>query len=405
MTLVKHSDRTVRRACRQCGRKDLYWAHDTDNADGQEPCDKGHPAGRFVLIERDGSRHTHDGRAPEAAPEHDEESNTPEPERPTVVPAPESVRTAPVAPVGPDARFAALSALMDAFSGPPISRDEIAEMVSEQLGRVIFPTQTVVVRGEGSEPKKIDGNTHPKLAAVIADLDAGEHVLMVGPAGTGKSTIAEQASEALGLEFYAISLSPQTPTSQLVGYMQATGDYVPTLFRKAYEQGGVFHFDEFDNGHPSILATVNSALANGHMAFPDRMVKRHPDFRAVASANTYGRGADRMYVGRQALDMATLDRFSIEHIDVDEALESALCMATGLSKHTVNQVLAYVRTLRRNALKHKMAVVISPRASVGICRLVKAGRPWGEVVDARARRGLSDADWEKLRSGAPSVSL
>jgi hypothetical protein len=40
-----------------------------------------------------------------------------------------------------------------------------------------------------------------------------------------------------------------------------------------------------------------------------------------------------------------------------------------------------------------------------MCRLLKAGRPLSEVIDARCRRGLSDADWDKLRSGAPSISL
>jgi cobaltochelatase CobS len=377
MTLHKHSERTVRRPCRTCGRTDLYWAHDTDQTEGQTACDKGHPVGKFVLIEQDGTRHTHNGAA---ATETRESESAPVPVPAPVIP-PEGQR-AGGAPVVSDPRAGAVAALLDALSAPPIDRAEITGMIREELGAVVFPTSTVVIRGEGSEPKKIEGATHPKLAA-----------------------IADQAAEALGLEFYSISLSPQTPTSQIVGYMQATGEYVGTLFRKAFEHGGVFHFDEFDNGHPSILATINAALANGSMAFPDRMVKRHPDFRAIASANTYGRGADRMYVGRQALDMATLDRFSIEHIDVDESLETTLCMATGLPQHTVRQVLAYTRKLRDNAARHKMAVVISPRASVGMCRLLKAGRPWGEVVDARARRGLSDADWTKLSAGAPAVSL
>jgi cobaltochelatase CobS len=392
MAIVKHSDRTVRRACRVCGRKDLYWGHDTEQTNGVEPCTEHGVTGKLVLIERDGTRHVDsEGEGPE---EGEAETSKPVP-----VPAPK-----PAAPVATDSRAAALAALMDALSGPPVSPEMVRDIVKDELGSVIFPTNTVVIR-EGQETRKIEGATHPKLAAVITNLGAGEHVLMVGPAGTGKSTIAEQAAEALGLEFYAISLSPQTPTSQLVGYMQATGDYVSTLFRQAYEHGGVFHFDEFDNGHPSILATVNAALANGRMAFPDQMVKRHPDFRAVASANTYGRGADRMYVGRQALDMATLDRFAIEYIDVDEALEDTLSRGTGLPEHTVRQVLKYTRTLRANAAKHKMAVVISPRASIGMCRLLQAGRPWGEVVDARARRGLSDADWTKLVQGAPAVSI
>lgn len=391
MALHKHSSRTVRRGCNECGSTDLYWAHDTDRPEGETTCRDCHVTGKFTLIDRDGSRHTHDGSA----------SSTDSTPGETTEEAP---KPAPAAPKVTDPRAAAVQALMDALSGPPIDRDEVQSMIRAELAEVVFPTNTVVLTANG-ERKPIEGATHPKLATIVSALDAGEHVLMVGPAGTGKSTIADQAAEALGLEFYALSLSPQTPTSQLVGYMQATGDYVSTLFRKAFEQGGLFHFDEFDNGHPSILATVNAALANGSMAFPDGMVKRHQDFRCVASANTYGRGADRMYVGRQALDQATLDRFSVVDVHVDESLEMTLSMATGLAEHTVRQVVAYVRKLRRNGEQHRMAVVISPRAAVGMCRLVKAGIPWGEVVDMRARRGLSDADWTKLSAGAPAVSL
>jgi cobaltochelatase CobS len=91
--------------------------------------------------------------------------------------------------------------------------------------------------------------------------------------------MAEQAAEALGIPSHGISLSPQTPASALLGYMQAAGDYVSTQFRQAYEHGGLFHFDEVDNAHPSVLAVINGALANGHMDFPDGRVKRHGDFQ------------------------------------------------------------------------------------------------------------------------------
>jgi cobaltochelatase CobS len=144
------------------------------------------------------------------------------------------------------------------------------------------------------------------------------------------------------------------------------------------------------------LAVVNAALANGVMAFPDQVVTRHPNFRAVASANTYGRGATRAYVGRQAIDAATLDRFSVETIEVDEALENELCHSTGLDTDLVKQTLTYVRRLRTNAESHAMPVVISPRASVGMCRLLAAGRSWDSAVDARLRRGMGDTEWNKL---------
>ena len=146
---------------------------------------------------------------------------------------------------------------------------------------------------------------------------------------------------------------------------------------------------------------INAALANGHMAFPDGMVKRHADFRCVASANTYGNGPDRAYVGRQAMDMATKDRFEIVDIPVDEALEESLCMATGLDESIVKQVLAYVRYLRRQAESYKLPLSFSPRRSDSACALLAAGMSKKEVISTSIRRGISDTDWLKVSSSAP----
>lgn len=397
MALVKHSERTVRKPCNSCGRKDLYWAHDTDRPHG-ETCERCGVDGKFAMVERDGSRHdcrtSFTPKAPESDPyvpdtawaEANDNAATKEESH---VPA-----TDPTPDTGTNAVQMALTTLMNAL-GPKVDRAEVAAIVKEEFANTVFPTRTVIERANG-EHREIEGSTHAKLADVTTSLLAGEHVLMVGPAGTGKSTIAEQAAEALGLRSFSISLSPQTPASQLLGYMQAQGEYVRTLFREAYENGGLFHFDEFDNGHPSVLAVINGALANGHMAFPDTMVKRHPDFRAVASANTYGRGATRAYVGRQAIDAATLDRFSVETVEVDEALESELCHSVGLETEQVDRVLKFVRKLRANAERHAMPIVISPRASVGMVRLLAAGRSWQSAVESRVRRGMGDTEWNKI---------
>lgn len=390
MTLVKHSVRTVREPCKFCGRKDLYWAHDTERPYDKD-CDRCQVNGKFQLTEKDGSRH--DCRSSLAPTQTDNTPVSVARTPATRTPTEDKSVSMPASTAAADIQ-SALATLMAAL-GPKVDRAEVQAIVKEELDAVVFPTRTVVERANG-ERKEVSGSSHHKLTDVITSLMAGEHVLMVGPAGTGKSTIAEQAAEALGLKSYAISLSPQTPASQLLGYMQATGDYVRSLFREAYEHGGVFHFDEMDNAHPSVLAVINAALANGAMAFPDQMVKRHPDFRAVASANTYGRGATRAYVGRQAIDAATLDRFSVETIEVDETLENELCHSTGLETGQVERVLVFVRRLRRNAETHSMPIVISPRASVGMCRLLAAGRSWESAVEARVRRGMGDTEWNKI---------
>lgn len=401
-TIKKHSKRTVRSGCKYCGDTDLYWAHDL-TVSGYRYCAPCQTDGKWILIDREGAPHalTCPSRPATKAPD-----DTPERDDPAAQSAPETAMDAALAPhpaasphpaagpgpAAPDA-YAAFQTLMASLA-PKVDRAEVERMIKEQLDAMVFPTRTVVERATG-EITQVNG-AHHMLSEVVTDLLAGLHVMMVGPAGTGKSTIAENAAEALGLPYYSISLSPMTPASQILGYMQAEGQYVRSLYREAYEHGGVFHFDEIDNSHPSVLAVINASLSNGHMAFPDKMVARHPDFRCVASANTYGRGADRQYVGRQQMDAATLDRFAVETILVDETLELAMCEATGLAAEKVGDVLRFVRNLRRSTEVQNMRVIVSPRASVGMCRLLSAGKSWDSAAEAVVFKGMSDQDRRKL---------
>ena len=398
MALIKHSVRTVRQPCDKCGSTELYWAHDTEGKPGKHYCSE-HSSANFTLINRDGTRHDCQGKyaATGETDSHetvtvDELSTDPKPAAPPIA--------APTATVATDDRMGALAALLDLLA-PKVDASQVQAIIDDRLRGLVLPVRVEVTRN--GETKPVEGLAHKMLPTVIKVLSAGLHVLMVGPAGTGKSHIASQAAEALGLESHGISLSPQTPASALLGYMQAMGEYVGTQFRHAYEHGGVFHFDEMDNAHPSVLAVINGALANGHMDFPDGRVKRHEDFRVVGSANTYGRGPDRVYQGRQAIDGATLDRFTVVTIEVDEALEHSICLATGLDGTRVNRVLAYVRYLRKQADTFKLPLTFGPRSSHGMCALINAGLSVGEAIEMRARRGISDADWRKVSDGAPGI--
>jgi len=113
-------------------------------------------------------------------------------------------------------------------------------------------------------------------------------------------------------------------------------EYVISDFVRCYENGGVFLLDEIDAADANVLIIMNNAIANGRMALSNRpdkpFAKRHADFVLIAAANTYGRGADRMYVGRNQLDEATLDRFKIgmTPMDYDPELEERVCPDEGL---------------------------------------------------------------------------
>jgi cobaltochelatase CobS len=165
----------------------------------------------------------------------------------------------------------------------------------------------------------------------------------------------------------------------------------------------VFLFDEVDNGNANSLGVVNAALANGVMAFPDGMVKRHEDFRCVAAGNTYGRGPDRVFAGRQQLDGAFMDRFTVITVDIDEPLEEALCMATGLDASRVKACLAYVRHLRSMADTYKLPLQFGPRRSESLCDALADGFTVAEATEMEVRRGITDENWSKVADGAPRI--
>lgn len=427
MDLMKCSERTLRKPCRYCGQTELYWAHDLDSA-GSSYCQRCGVVRDFTLINKDGTLHDCHPSASSSSEDSDEQLAQLA-ERLNRPASAEVISRTDLPPVngavhhGAD-REATARKLADLLAdmAPAVDESQVRQIVSESLsdfrhdmlditGQVIsdrlsrLTLPTVVQVEQPDKPTVTIDGAHNRLPVILKIIAQRLHVLMVGPAGTGKSTIADQSAEALGLSYYSISLSPQTPASSILGYMQAAGEYVRSLYREAYEHGGVFHFDEFDNAHPSVLAVINASLANGQMAFPDGMVKRHADFVCVASANTYGRGPDRAYVGRQQIDAATLDRFTVVPVDVDQALEEAICRATGAPDSTVQQVLAYVRKLRSNAEAHKMPLVFSPRASHGMCKLLTAGLSIREVIEFRVRRGISDQDWSKVSMGVATPSI
>lgn len=452
MALHKHSARTVRKPCKCHGTvavysgihgRDLgkYWAHDSDCHDPQfNPCPECGQYGKFVLVDAtdantaaevgdelsEGTRHNRSATPAERTPappafkrvcvRHGCTSDAEEGDlclEHATEPAPDSTPTPQAQPGGDVA--AAMATLMASLT-PQIDTETVRRMVKDEFNAAVFPTRTVIIDPDGNDatPRDLPDAQHENFADILQILSAAKScpvpmaVLMVGPAGSGKSTVARNAATALNLSYGEISLNPMLPVTNLLGYMNATGDYVTTEFRRRWEHGGVFHADEFDNGHPSTMATLNAALAcgrGGAIAFPDGMVPKHENFVFIASANTFGRGPDRVYVGRQQLDAATLNRFVTFELGYDEALEHAMCSSTGLDSAKVTEVLRYVRAVRANVTTKKMTVLMTPRNAVFACTLLRAGVEPDAVIRQTLRAGMSDADWHKATEGVAPLAV
>lgn len=245
----------------------------------------------------------------------------------------------------------------------------------KHLEDAINSARPIYVVSPDFESRPVEGVQHHNFETLIHVVSSGQPVMLVGPAGTGKSHAAESVASVLGLEFYAMSVGAQTSKSDLIGYMDAMKNYVSTPFRKAYEEGGLFLLDEIDAGNSNVLIQLNAALANGYMSFPDQMVRRNKNFRFVASANTFGLGANRQYVGRNQLDAATLDRFVTLQWDIDDNVESSLAVG-----RFGPAWLSVVKLVRNYVAERELRVVVSPRATQRGSRLLAAGLEFNDVL-------------------------
>lgn len=288
--------------------------------------------------------------------------------------------------------------------------DSLSRDIDDRIKRAAFNSPQIEIKTQG-ETRAIDGLMHREFPELLMALSAGLHIYLPGPAGSGKTTAAEMAAKALNKPFYiqgAISGS-----HELLGYKDAAGQYHGTPFRAAFEGGGIICLDEIDAGDASATITINAALANGHMAFPDSAepIKRHPEFQAIACANTFGSGADRVYVGRNQLDAATLDRFYFLSWDYDAALE--LAIAGDPTEYNARKPAEFaapkisapdwtrrVQKFRAAATREKARHVISPRASIFGAQALSAGIPQDRVEQALIWRGMDSDLKRRIESGA-----
>lgn len=246
---------------------------------------------------------------------------------------------------------------------------------------------------------QIKGVLHNRFADILKTVGAGVHAYLVGSAGTGKSTIGKQVAEALGVPFACKSVSGQTPESALVGFIAGGGNYVGTEFRRIFEHGGVFLLDEVDNGNPNVLNVLNSALANDAMAFADGMVSRHPNFVAIATANTYGNGATAEYVGRNPIDRAFLNRFATIEIEIDDNVEDAMLNSVGLSPKVAQLWITAIRKARANVSASGLRVLVTPRNTLNGARQIGAGLEPSKAFATQITAGLNPEQASKVLAG------
>jgi cobaltochelatase CobS len=267
------------------------------------------------------------------------------------------------------------------------------EVESLRPTEIILPNVGVV--------STLKGLKHKQFKTTLMITQVSRQCMLVGPAGTGKTTLAAQVAEALNLDFAAISCSSGMSEAHLTGRMLFNGDYVQAEFVKIYENGGVFLFDEIDAADPNTLLVINSALANGYINLVNRKdkptAKRHKDCIIIVSGNSYGHGSDQ-YHGRNYLDAAFLDRFALSkiHVGYDEELERSFA-----NTNSERVLVSDFKRYRSRIEKYELNRVVSTRAIIDAIKQYRAGFSREQITD-RLFAGWSSDEKSKCRQNSDS---
>jgi len=221
----------------------------------------------------------------------------------------------------------------------------------------------------------------------------GRNIMMVGPAGAGKTMAAKYLVSALERpDFYFNLGATQDPRATLIGnthFSKEDGTYFSeSLFVKAIQtENAVILLDELSRAHPeawNILMTVLD-LNQRYLRLDEKdgapTIKVAPGVSFIATANV-----GNEYTSTRVMDRALMDRFiTIEMDALDQDMEYKLLKMKYPAAHDASvRAVAEIASITRKELKAsnpKLTSSISTRAAVEIASLIYDGFSLAEAAE------------------------
>ena len=219
----------------------------------------------------------------------------------------------------------------------------------------------------------------------------GKNIMMVGPAGCGKTQAAKSLPEATDKPFFYFNLgSTQDPRAALIGnthFKKGETLFDKSPFVKALETpNAIILLDELSRAHPeawNILMTVldeDQRYLRLDESIDSPIIKVAEGVCFIATANI---GTE--YTSSRVLDRALMDRFEIIEVDILNIHQEQLLLQKrfpSLDSELIESVADIADTTRKEwrSEEGKLSTMVSTRMTVRLCELLVDGFDLAEAT-------------------------
>ena len=213
-------------------------------------------------------------------------------------------------------------------------------------------------------------------------LDQEKNVLLIGPTGSGKTTLVRYYCAVKEKPYLRVSLNGGATVEDLVGHWIVKSDenrnqvtvWIDGLLTVAARKGYIIVIDEINAASAEVLFKLNSLLDDERVLIltekDGETITPHPNFRLIATMNPTELG----YAGTQELNEALVDRFhGILYIDYNNKVERNILKKFPLTIEQVTDIQNFATAIRQAYINGEIMTPFSTRTLINFADLYTQG--------------------------------